>query len=341
MLLLIKLIFHSIKNKILEIRENRKKWKYSKIHEDNILLKDITQSRFIIIKGDWGKGKSILMNIIAKFLYKKKEIQDNENKRYLKFIKRDYLEQLKKLDEEKKLPIYSNLDFKDVESGKVSQDLEPYIKLQKKAVPQAIFCIDEVASLFPKTMHYQNMTDENKEVVEQKELFKKFRHYTNGWIIGTEQDGQDIYVGFRKNGYVLITALGTVVKISMWGKIKRKVLNILNIILPAVFTINVRLERLKILFKEDLFKFYLKLLLPAYFSFPVNFYERKQKINNYINEKHQIYITKFEYNGKQYFFKYTNKEKFSYNTRAYKNEYDEKFDSNGNRKDNKRTIEAT
>lgn len=341
----IKSLHEAIKKRIEQKKLEKEKWKFAKVDENNVLLNEITQSRFIIIKGDWGKGKSILMNIIAKFLYKKKEVQDNENKRYLKFIKPDYLEQLEKIDEEKKLPIYSNLDFKDVESGKVSQDLEPYIKLQKKAVPQAIFCIDEVASIFPKTMHYQNMTDENKEVVEQKELFKKFRHYTNGWIIGTEQDGQDIYVGFRKNGYVLITALGTVVKLTKWGKFKRLILNSINIFMPALLTINVRLERKKVLFKEDLFKFYLKLLLPAYFSFPVNFYERKQKISNYINKKHQKYITKFEYNGKQYFFKYTNKEKFSYNTRAYKNEYDEKFDNNGNRKetrtDNKDSVKTT
>lgn len=313
-------------------KQNRAKGKYSRINLQNPLLNQITQSRFIIIKGGWGKGKSLLMNVIAKYLYDKNQYLNNKNMRYYKYMNAEYLEEVNHLNNQNLLPIYSNLELIDSKTNAISQDIMPYIRLQKKAVSKAIFCIDEVASLFPKTMYYENTTDSNNELVEQKELFKKFRHYTNGWILGTEQDGQDIYIGFRKNGYALITALGTTVKLSYWGKIKRVVLDLLNFVLPAILTINLRKERNKVLFDKDLYKFYLKLFVPAYFTFPKNFYNNKQAINNYIKQKHQKYILKFEFNNNNYYFKFNNKSKFDYNTRFYKGEYDDKFDKNGNRK---------
>ena len=335
----------AIKKKIEQKKQEKEKWKFAKIDENNVLLNQITQSRFIIIQGTWGMGKTILMNVIAHFLYKRNSLYNQKNNRYYNYCNKDFLKSLDDLEQKGLLPVYSNLDFVDYETKKRSQEIEPYIKLQKKMVAKAISCIDEFSSTFPKDMYYTNIKGDNEVILEQIELFKKYRHFTDGWILGTEQGGQNIYIRFRENGYVLITALGTVVKLTKWGKFKRIVLNLFNILLPAFLTINVRLERQKVLFKEDLFKFYLKLLIPAYFSFPVNFYNKKQKISNYINLKYQRYITKFEFNGKQYFFKYTNKEKFSYNTRAYQNEYDSKFDSNGNRKetrtDNKESIETT
>lgn len=340
-----KSLHEAIKKRIEQKKLEKEKWKFSKVDEHNVLLNEITQCRFIIMKGSWGMGKTIFMNIIAYFLYKRNFMRYDKNHRYYTYCNKEFLNSLNNLEEKQLLPIYANLDFIDDDSNKISQDIDPYIKLQKKAVENAIFCIDEFSSKFPKELYYQNVKGDNEELNEQTDLFKKFRHYVDGWILGTEQNGTNIFVRFRDNEYTLINMLGTVIKLSKWGKFKRLILNSINIFMPALFTVNVRLEYQKVLFKEDLLKFYLKLLIPAYFSFPVHFYKRKQKISNYINKKHQKYITKFEYNGKQYFFKYTNKEKFSYNTRAYKNEYDSKFDSNGNRKetrtDNKESVKTT
>ena len=42
--------------------------------------------------------------------------------------------------------------------------------------------------------------------------------------------------------------------------------------------------------------------------------------------------TLLEYDGQQYYLRYTNDDIFAYDTRAYKHEYDDKFDKDGNRK---------
>lgn len=320
----------------LKKREAKKleklKWKYKTVNIDNPLLKKITQSRFIVIKGSWGAGKSILMNLIAHYLNKSKEINDKRNKRYYSYIEPEYLQEMQRLCDDALLPVYSNLDFISNDTGYKSQDILPYITLKQKSVQKAIYCIDEIASLFPKDMYYEQVANPSQELEEMKELFKKFRHYTNGWILGTEQDGVDIYIGFRKNGYALITALGTIVKLSRTGKILRKIYNFLNGLLPPIITLNIADLYRKQLFKEDKIKFYFKIFLPLYFSYPLEYYRRKQDINNKIKLKYQQYQTKLSFEGAEWYITYTNKDIFKYDTRAYKNEYLSKFDKNGNRK---------
>ena len=308
------------------------KWKYKTININNPLLKKITQSRFIVIKGLWGAGKSILMNVIAHYLYESKNTYDKRNKRYYQHMNNQYLEENTQLEKDKLLPVYSNLDFVEYKTRYKSQDILPYITLQKRAVQKPVYCIDEIASLFPKEMYYEQVANPNPMLEEMKELFKKFRHYTNGWILGTEQDGVDIYVGFRKNGYALVTALGTTVKLSNTGKIIRKIKNFFNIILPPIFTINVSELYQKQLFQEDQRMFWIKILLPLYYSYPVEYYRRKQEINNTIKLKYQEYQTKLSFEGAEWYINYTNKDIFQYDTRAYKNEYADKFDKFGNRK---------
>lgn len=314
-------------------RLEKEKWKYCHITLDNPLLQRIIQSRFIIVKGGWGKGKSILMNIIAHYLYAYKDKQDKRNARYYKYMQPDYLIQRQDLVSNKLLPVYSNLEFVGKDELK-SQDLIPYITLQKRAVQGAIFCIDEFASLFPKEMYYEVQGASNPMVEEMKELFKKFRHYTNGWILGTEQDGQDIFIGFRKNGYLTITALGTIVKLSNKGKVIRWMLNALNALLPGILTTNLKRLLEQQLFDGDKVKIILKSLLPKAIGLPVQYYTRKQEISKQVKKKYQKYQTRLALDdGSEWVITYTNKDIFGYNTRAYSHEYADKFTASGERKE--------
>ena len=183
-----------------------------------------------------------------------------------------------------------------------------------------------------KEMYQEQQANPDPLVEEMKELFKKFRHYTDGWILATEQDGEDIYKGFRKNGYALITAKQTVVKLSFRGKVLRFLSNLRQFILPAYLTCNVKELMSEQLFVGDKFKTFLKSLLPAYYLLPRQYYITKQKISNKAKEKYQEFLTLLEFEGQDYYLRYTNADIFAYDTRAYKNEYSVKFDKTGNRK---------
>ena len=126
-----------------EKREQKKqeqlKWQYANVNNNNWLLEKITQSRFIIFKGGWGKGKSILMNLVAHFLYTKERINVFQNLRYNQVMRPEYTKEYIALMQDCKLPIYSNLDFvlKSQATELKSQELAPYIQLKKKAIQKA------------------------------------------------------------------------------------------------------------------------------------------------------------------------------------------------------------
>ena len=315
-------------------RIEKQKWKFVNVNIKNPLLKQITKARFIVLKGIWGAGKSILMNVIAHFLFTNIERHNKKNKRYQKSMNPDYFKQYLDLQKQGKLPVYSNLDFvySDKKGKLKKQDIVPFITLQKKAIYKAIFAIDEISSLFPKEMYQEQQANPDPIVEEMKELFKKFRHYTDGWILATEQDGEDIYKGFRKNGYALVTAKQTIVKINLKGKIVRFLSNLRQFILPAYMTTNVRELMAEQLFVGDKFKTFLKSLFPAYYLLPRQYYITKQQISNKAKQKYQEFLTLLEFEGQDYYLRYTNADIFAYDTRAYKNEYSAKFDKTGNRK---------
>ena len=324
------------KKKAEERKQEKLKWKYAHIQNGNPLLERIISNKFIIFKGELGKGKTITMNLTSHYIWQKQLTENQKQKRYQKTMNLDYFNEWNKLDESKLLPVYTspNLDFiKMIKKQKYkSQDLIPYITLQKRAIYKPIFIVDEFSSLFPKEMYQENQRNPSPIVDEMKELFKKNRHYTNGWILGTEQDGEDIFIGFRKNGYAVITALGTIIKLSKKGKVIRWFKNLVNICVPALFTVNLKNVFQKELFLKDKILLIFKLLLPSYFYLPYEFYTQKQNISNKTKEKHQQYQTLLEFEGQKYYIRFTNNDIFQYDTRAYKNEYQSKFDKNGSRK---------
>lgn len=321
-------------------KEERRKWKYCKVTLDNPLLNQMRDDRTIIFMGEKGKGKSLLMSLVAHFLWAKNKEKDKKKKRYNRFMKPEYVAEIERLNNAKLLPIYSNLDFSDAETGYQNQELKPYFEMKKKAVEGAIFCIDEVSSTYGKDLYNSEDEYSKEEKKDIKENSKKNRHYTNGWILGTEQDGQDIYVGIRENGYALVHCLQTNKKLLKRGKCFRKIQNICNLILPGLFTCN-----LQKLFQEQLFvsgkiKLFCKLLLPSYFLLPVSYYTKRKAIYDKINRKYLRFETRFTYGTGEYWMRFSHQDIFAYNTRAFKKVYDKMFDKNGDRIYEKATAEA-
>ncbi len=320
------------KEKRARKRDERRKWKYCVVSLDNPILNKLADNRTVIFMGDKGKGKSKMMNLFAHFLFLKRKENIKKNKRAYKYTSPDMLAKEKELEHKNLLPIYANISYVDSETGAHEQDLKPYFEMQKKAVEQAIFCIDEVSSTYGKDV-YNNNNDYTKEQKKDiKENTKKNRHYTNGWILGTEQDGQDIFLGIRENGYVIVHCLQTVVTLLPLGKFLRTFRNMLLTILPAILTINLIPEYRKCLTLKQKICLFLKSLLPAYFSLPTQYYFTRYAINEAIKFKYQRFATRFSYDNLEWWIRYSHADIFADNTRAYKQEYEKLFDSEGNRK---------
>lgn len=315
-----------------EKRAEKLKWKYCTVNMDNPLLNEMMSDRTIVFMGEKGKGKSLMMNFFAHFLWQKRLLSNKKNKRYNHYMKPKYIMSEQKLAEDNLLPIYSNLEFIDYETGAKKQELQPYFEMQKRAVEGAIFCIDEISSTYGKELYNTNDDDTNQAKRDIKENSKKNRHYTNGWILGTEQDGQDIFIGIRENGYALVHCLQTVVKIKQSGKFLRKLGNIFNAIFPAFCTVNVKKLLSEQLFLSGKIKILFKLLLPSFVSLPVEYYTNKQKINDYIKRKSHMFAVRFTYKSSEWWIRFTENDIFEYDTRAYKKDYEKLFDEYGNRK---------
>ncbi len=314
-----------------ERKKERAKWRYARVKLDNPLLNQMMKDRTIVFMGHKGKGKSLMMNLVAHFLWKKRLKQNKKNKRYNKYKNPGYLIEEAQLKQDKLLPIYSNLKFVDTKKQLKTQELIPYFEMQLKAVEGAIFCIDEISSLYGKDIRNDEDVDENTKK-SIKENSKKNRHYTDGWILATEQDGEDIYKGIRENGYALVNCLETVVSMRPWGKFVRKLKNAWNLLAPGFLTTNFFRLYKDELFVSDKLKLSLKLLLPSYITLPVEYYSKKQAINNKIKRKYQRYTVRFTYGTGEYWIRFSNRDIFEYDTRAYKQEYKDMFDEEGKRR---------
>jgi len=323
--------YESRKKKREDSKAEKLKWKYSKIELDNPVLCKMMNDRTIVFMGAKGKGKSLTMSAVAHFLWLKRLERNKKQRRYLRYIQPEYVEQQKKLDDKLLLPVYSNMDLVDRESGAKSQELEPYFELRKKAVEGAIFCIDEISSTYGKDM-YNNDEYSKAEKKDIKENSKKNRHFTNGWILGTEQDGADIFIGIRENGYAIVHCLETVRRTSKVGKFLRWICNFFNFILPAYLTTNSKILAQECLFKKQKVALFARLLLPSYISAPRAYYLQKQRINEAIKWHFEKFNVRFDYGGYQYWMTITHDDLFEYNTRNNKKDYDAMFDKDGKRK---------
>lgn len=311
-------------------KQEQLKWKYARVTSDNPLLNSIVAHKEIILGGEPGAGKTAMMNVFTKFIVDKTEEEFYRLKRYYRIMQPEYFKERLWLIRQRLLPVYSELAFRDYKTKAHNQEFWQYFLMQKKAIYKGVFCKDEFGEDFGKDFFFQK-GEILPAVQEIEKLFRKIRHYMNGWIIGTEQDKDNIYIGFRRIGYAKITVLRTLVQLSPFGKIKRKILNFFNLIMPGFLTINYKRAYAKI-FKRDIVFTFFKSLLPSYILLPKEYYSQKKAISAKIKLKHQRFTTRFQYENAEYFMRYTLKDMYEYDTRAYKDEYNSMFDKHGNRK---------
>ena len=305
----------------------KQKWKYARVTSENPLLNSIVKSgHFIVIDGVPGAGKTIMANLLTKFVLEKRKDDIHKKRRFYKYTNPKVLKEEETLIEDGKLATYSNLDIKDKEK-RTNKELMPYLLMQRKAV------IDEIGQYMGKDLYYESGKG-NPLVMNLENIFRFIRHYLEGYIIATEQDGENIYIGIRRIGYTSISIPEkTKVFLSKAGKKVLKLKNILNFILPGFLTINYKRVFRNILFKLDSLKTILKLLLPTYFMLPKEYYAKRKEIFEKTNKKYLRFVTKFTFNNAEYYIRYTNADIYEYNTRAHKDEYDKAFNKDGTAKE--------
>lgn len=308
------------------------------IHANNWLLNMIIKTRIIIFKGLAGKGKTLLMQVFTKFLVDKFEYADRKNRRYNKLMNPNYIEQREKLKKEGYLPVYSNMEgVEDPETHlKAQTNAQAVLKQKIKVNSPAVVQLDEIGSEFGKQLIYSIMAEKDKtaklENTEFKEFGRKLRHY-GAWLLGTEQDGDDIVKDIRQFGFTTIEALDTKVELSKKGKFVQGFK-----LFFQKWTIGYLVSKIKFRFSECLFfgdyvKTSLKLLLPGFWANEKQYYLNRNHIYEAIKNKYTVYKTLFLLEGKLYWLYFTNAQKLCYDTLAYKPEYDKKFDKNGIRKE--------
>ena len=150
-----------------------------------------------------------------------------------------------------------------------------------------------------------------------EETFRYIRQNLEGYIVATEQNGDNIFLNMRRTGPTKIRAIKTVISLSAWGKFKLRLFNTLNLLLPGWFTADISRVKYSTLFTKDRIVNAIKLLLPTYWAMPKEYYLQKNAIKKAIEEKHQRFLIQFH----------------KYKTRAHKDKYDKQFDENGERKD--------
>ena len=309
------------------------KWKYARVTMDNPLLNSIVNSgHFIVFGGVPGAGKTIMANLLTKFVLDKREDDLHKKSRYYRYTNPKILKEEQSLIEDNRLATYSNLEIKD-EEKRTNKELMPYLLMQRKAVQKCVFLIDEIGQYMGKDLYFESGKG-NPLIENLEKIFRFIRHYLNGYIIATEQDIDNIYIGIRRIGYTKIfLPEKTKVMLSPFGKKMLKIKNFLNFILPGILTINYRRVFNNILYKSDKIKTILKLLLPTYFMLPKEYYARRKDIFVRNNTKHLRFITKFIFENAEYYIRYTNADIYSYNTRAHQDEYEKAFNKDGTAKE--------
>ncbi len=325
-----KMRLQEAKEKQKEHEKERLKHKYSKVTLGNKILDRITKIHIIIFDGVAGSGKSLLMSLFCWYIYQRWRRKNRKDKRLNKYLKPDYVHQVQELKDNKLLPVYSNLTMTDNKGYSSHGDYEMYMYQYKRIIEGGILAIDEIGEVLGKMYYWTARNDPNSKDVS--ELGRFIRHFIDGYIVATEQNGSNVWCELRGYGSAGVTALNTTVRIARRGKFLRMLCNAALFLLPGMCTLSwLRMWRQE-LHTRGRILLLIKMLLPAYFAKPRDYYVRKVNINKRIKSHYTRYETVFAFADKEYLLKFSNKQKLDYNTRARQNVYADKFDEAGNRK---------
>lgn len=320
------------KNKL----ENAEK-KYRTYKANNWLYNKILKFHTIVFKGLPGAGKTSGALNFVKFLTDKLLEREKKNRRYYEVMLPEFLERRKQLEEQHKLPFYTNMEgVKDLNTGFTPyENAEDIIFQRKKANTPCVILLDESSDIIGKQdyMEVQRETDSEKIADNNgaKQTAKKLRHLDIWWFL-TDQSGDDILFTVRNVGYQTIKYIETKLETSKPGRVIQKIYLLLNLILPGWFVSCPKLRFGECLFFGSKIKTFFKLFLPGSKAFEKQYFLNRNAIYKYIQKKFTIWKQLFEYNGKCYWVYYNNYQTLTYNHKEFRSEYEEKFDESGNRK---------
>ena len=306
--------------------------KQAVVKPGNPILEYITSRFNVVCYGGLGCGKTLMANLLAKYIINKQEIFDYKNRRQLKYTNPQYLKDLEQLQENCKLNIYSEVDLLDHNTGFTSNELWDYLTQKKKTVENGIYFVDEIGTKFGKDQYNIQQREQSVEYKMAEQTARYARQDTNSRFIATEQDEENIWKPIREKGFVGIKMLGVQTWITKKGKVARAFKNFWLKCAPALLTINSKEVLAVELGRRNKTKAIFKLLLPAYFLLPKQYYIKKIEIAKQIKFDYTQFKINFELNGERKFLLFTNEDIYIYNSRGHKDIYNSKFDENGNRK---------
>lgn len=303
------------------------------VRPGNSVLEFLASKYNIVFYGGLGCGKTLMANLVTKYIVNKQENENYKNRRQIKFINPQLLKDLEKLDQEQKINVYSEIELEDPETGYKSFELWDYLTQKKRAIENGIYFVDEIGTKFGKDKTYEQIgKNKTTDYTLASESARYARQDANIRFIATEQDEENIWKPIREKGFIGVHMLGVSTWLTKKGIFVKKLKNFWLKFLPGFLTINSAEVLTVQLTKEKRFKAFLKLLLPAYFLLPKQYYIKKVKIAKSVKFKYTQFKANFEINGEYKYLLFTNADIYKYNTRAHKEIYNSKFDENGNRR---------
>ena len=329
-----KIKFESAYKKKQKEKEDKEKEKELErdayVRPGNPVLENLYTKHNVIFYGGLGCGKTLVANLLAKYIEDKNADNDYKYRRQLKYTNPGYLADRERLAEERKLNVYSQISLEDPVTGYTNQDLWSVLTQRKRAVENGVYLADEIGEKFGKDTRFeQTGKSRTYDYAMAEESVRFARQDANIKFIGTEQAEDNIWKPIRDKGFLGVKMHGVKTWITTKGKVLQKLKNILLLVLPGIITLNSR-EVISCQFgKKNKWKSFAILLLPAYFT-PKQYYIKKIKIAKKIKFRYTIFKAYMEYNKELHYLIFTNNDIFKYNTRGHKEEYLKKFDADGN-----------
>jgi len=326
------------KQKIKEKKKlEKEQLKYRTYKANNWLYNKILKFHTIVFKGLPGAGKTSGALNFVKFLTDKLLEREKKNRRYYEIMAPDFIKQRDRLQEQHKLPFYTNMEgVKDLNTGFTPfENAEDIVFQRKKANTPCVVLLDESSDILGKdnylAVQHEQDIDKRADNDGAKQTAKKLRHL-DMWLFLTDQGGDDIVYTVRGVGYQTIQFIETRHEKTKFGRVVQKLLLLFNKILPGWFISKPQLRFSECLFVKQKVAIFFKLFLPGSKAFEKQFFLTRNAIYKYIQKKFTIWKQLFEYNGKCYWVYYNNYQTLTYNHKEFRSEYEEKFDESGNRK---------
>jgi len=317
---------------VKKVEKEKYKWKRPKL--DNPILLSLWQFYMIMFQGGLGSGKSFSSFFLARWFLKKRELDDKKFYRYNKYMNPNYIAENERMEKNNLLPLFCDIEAGYIKNGELqnSQELESRLRAYKKFPQKSVAILEEIGLKNGKEIYNQKQNQKQNQVLDtKKQIFRFARQDTETHFIANEQDGNNLFIGFRRTGFKIITCKGCWHKLHPFGKFLKFIFNFIRKTLPAYFTINVKKELQQTLVFVDRIKLLFALFLPSYYSTPLTYYIQQTNFSNLVAHLFTTHYVKWESDKKEFVFALKDSDLFKYDTHQHRSEYEKLFDKKGDR----------